>query len=83
MANAHKTSTISGRQPVNVSLSRDLVAEAKAVGLNISMIAEAALSSAVQEARLANWAQENAAGIGAINQLIDEEGLPLARRRLF
>jgi antitoxin CcdA len=59
------------------------VVEAKLSGLNISKIAEAALTSAVQEARLANWARENAAGIEAINQLIDVEGLPLAGRRLF
>jgi antitoxin CcdA len=64
-------------------LSFDLVEEAKSSGLNISGIAEAALLSAVHDARLATWAKENAKGIAAINKFVDEDGLPLADLRLF
>jgi antitoxin CcdA len=83
MTSAHKLYSTSKRRPVNVSLSCDLVAEAKSSGLNISGIAEAALLSAVGEARLATWAKENAKGIAAINKYIEEEGLPLSDLRLF
>jgi antitoxin CcdA len=71
------------RRPVNVSLSHDLVEQAKLSGINISAVAEAALATAVQDAKLAEWARNNAAGIAAINRFIEEEGLPLADLALF
>jgi antitoxin CcdA len=83
MSNAHTINPPSKRRPVNVSLSHELVAEAKSSGLNISAIAEAALVSAVLDARLAAWAKENAKGIAAINKFVEEEGLPLSDLRLF
>jgi post-segregation antitoxin (ccd killing protein) len=70
------------RRPVNISLSQDLVEQAKLSGINISAVAEAALTSAVQDAKLAEWARENAAGFAAINKMIEEEGLPLADLKL-
>jgi antitoxin CcdA len=83
MTYAHIRSTSPKRKPVNISLSQDLVDEAKASGINISAVAEAALASAVQDARLTAWAQENGAGLAALNKFIEEEGLPLADLRLF
>jgi antitoxin CcdA len=83
MTYAHIRSTPTKRKPVNILLSQDLVDEAKSSGINISAVAEAALASAVQDARLASWAQENAAGLAALNKFIEEEGLPLADLRLF
>jgi antitoxin CcdA len=71
------------RRPINISLSQDLVDQAKSSGIDITAVAEAALTSAVQDAKLAEWARENAAGIAAINKFIEEEGLRLAHRRLF
>jgi antitoxin CcdA len=83
MTYAHIRSTPTKRKPVNISLSQDLVDEAKSSGINISAVAEAALSSAVQDARLAAWAKDNAKGLAALNKFIEEEGLPLADLRLF
>lgn len=78
MKYAHDRPAATKRQPVNISLSQELVAEAKLSGLNISAISEAALSIAVQDARLAIWAAQNKSGFMALNKLTEEEGLPLA-----
>jgi antitoxin CcdA len=83
MTNAPTINPPSKRRPVNVSLSHELVEAAKSSGLNISAIAEAALASAVQDARLTVWAKENANGIAAINRFVEEEGLPLSDLRLL
>ena len=43
------------KKPTNVSLNQDLVRAAKAHGLNISRIAEAALAEAVREIARPAW----------------------------
>jgi antitoxin CcdA len=79
----HTKLTPAKRKPVNISLRQDLVEEAKALGINISAVAEAALLNAVRDARIDAWAKENAAGFAALNRIVEEEGLPLADLRLF
>jgi antitoxin CcdA len=79
----HTNHTPSKRKPVNVSLRQDLVEEAKASGINISAVAEAALLNAVRDVRIDAWAKENAAGFAAINRMLEEEGHPLEDLRLF
>jgi antitoxin CcdA len=83
MNHAHLRSATTRRKPVNLSLSQDLVDAAKSAGINISAVAETALATAVQDAKLAAWATENKAGLDALNKFIINEGLPLAHRRLF
>jgi antitoxin CcdA len=79
----HTNHTPAKRKPVNVSLRQDLVKEAKASGINISAVAEAALLNAVRDVRIDTWAKENAAGFEAINKMLEEEGHPLEDLRLF
>lgn len=67
----------------NLTLRGDLVEEARALGLNLSELAERALESALAERRLADWAKENKAGLDALNRIVETGGLPLASRRLF
>jgi post-segregation antitoxin (ccd killing protein) len=83
MTYAHIRSTPTKRRPVNISLSQDFVGKAKSSGINISAVAEAALSSAVQDARLAAWTQENVKGLAALSKFIEEEGFSLANLRLW
>ena len=82
MTYAHAQSISAKRKPINISLSPRLIEEAKASGINISAVAEAALTSAVRDARLAIWAEENKAGFAAINKMLEEEGHPLEDLRL-
>lgn len=83
MTYLHSRATSTKRIPVNLSLPQDLLNEAKTSEINISAVAEAALSSAVQDARLAIWAEENKSGFAAINKMLEEEGHPLEDLRLF
>lgn len=71
------------RRPTNVSLDSDFVAEAKALGINISQACERGLIETVKEARAALWLEENREAIDAWNGWVEANGLPLAGKRLF
>ncbi len=62
----------------NVTLSKDLLAEARTYRLNVSAIADSALASAVAEARAEAWRRENAEALAQRAAWIEENGLPLA-----
>lgn len=66
-----------------MSLSPDLVAEAKDLGVNISQASERGLRQAISEARAARWLDENGAALDAYNDYVQKYGLPLADQRLF
>lgn len=71
------------RKPANLSLDQSLMAEARALGINLSRAAEAGLRHAVREAQAEQWRRENAAALAASNEWVEEHGLPLARYRPF
>lgn len=78
----HRSTSITRKQ-VKVSLREGLLEEAKSYGINISAVVEAQLRTTVPDARIAQWAKENATGIAALNKFIKEEGFPLANLALF
>ena len=53
------------RKSTNVSLAADLVAEAKALEINLSRACEAGLEAALKEERKRRWQEENAEAIKA------------------
>ncbi len=71
------------RKATNLSLPPDLVAEAKALGLSVSQIAERALAEAVRQAKAEAWRAENRPAIEAYNQHVAEQGTVMARFRRF
>lgn len=71
------------KRPTNVSLDVALVAEAKALGLNLSQACERGLSAQIAEARALAWQTENRAAIASSNAFVESRGLPLARLRQF
>jgi antitoxin CcdA len=71
------------RKSANLSLDSALVAEAKALNVNISRAGEEGVRLAVAQARTAQWLAENAEAIAAKNRWIEENGLPLAKYRMF
>lgn len=71
------------RKAANLSLDKELLAEAKALGVNVSRAAEAGLSQAVRQAKSDAWLAENAHSLRDYNRWIAENGLPLDRHRLF
>jgi antitoxin CcdA len=75
-ANAAKKAT-------NVSMAESLLAEAKALRINISQAAEAGLARAVAEKRAALWLEENREAIESSNAYVEQHGLPLEKFRTF
>jgi len=77
--------TVSGpaRKPTNVTLDEVLLAEAKALRINISQAAEAGLARAVAERRAAQWLDENRGALDSSNSYVELHGLPLAQFRNF
>ncbi len=71
------------RRPTNVTLPVELVAEAKALDINISQACEIGLARSVAEARRARWLDENKAAIEAYNGMVERDGLPLDEFRQF
>jgi antitoxin CcdA len=79
-----KTRSDRGRStPTNVSINAELVAEARALGVNISRASAAGLEAAVAEARAEQWLRENRAALEASNAYVEARGLPLASLRQF
>ena len=68
---------------VDLSLAAGLVAEARALGVNVSQAAEVGIAAAVAQRRQERWLQENQAAIHSSNAYVEEHGLPLARYQAF
>lgn len=71
------------KKATNISLSAELITEAKALGINISKACERGLAAELAEVRTARWRADNAKAIGAWNDLVEKDGPPLARHRQF
>lgn len=75
--------TMTRRRATNITLSEPLLAEARALGINISQACERALVAEVAAARREAWRRENREAIEAWNQYVEEHGTPLAAYRRF
>jgi antitoxin CcdA len=79
----HPAKIDSPKRATNVSLSSDLVDEAKRLGVNLSQACEKGLAEQVKMALGEQWKRENKDAIESWNQWIDKNGLPLAKYRQF
>lgn len=64
----------SPKKPANVSVKSDLLAQAKALKINLSATLELALTDLVNERQREIWKRENTGAIEAYNQLVKEHG---------
>ncbi|MCX7383622.1 MAG: type II toxin-antitoxin system CcdA family antitoxin [Alphaproteobacteria bacterium] len=71
------------RRPTNITLPDALLAEARALNINISQTCERALAAEVATARREAWLRDNRAAMDAWNERVETEGLPLAAYRRF
>ena len=71
------------RKAVNLSLDAELVAEAKALDLNLSRTLEEALRTCVREEKARRWQEENADAIRLSNEELEKNGLWCDECRLF
>lgn len=74
---------MAARKATNLSLDVDLVADAKALGINLSRACEEALRTEIAAERGRRWQEDNAAGIAASNAYVEKYGLPLEKYRMF
>jgi antitoxin CcdA len=71
------------KRATNVSLSAELVEQAKALGINVSEACQTGLSAEVKTAREAAWKAENREAIESWNRYIRENGMPYDEYRQF
>ena len=72
-----------GRVKVNLTLDADVAEAARALGLNMSRLAEAAILEAAKVERNRLWREANQPAIEAYAEEIAKESLPLASFRSF
>lgn len=68
---------------VNLTLDEALVANAKAVGLNLSAVAEEAIRFQTRAEEMRRWSEANREALEAWDKRIGEEGLWSDGLRLF
>ena len=71
------------RKPANLSIDADLLAEAKALNVNVSRAAEAGIAQAVKAEKERLWKEENREAIEGWNRYFEEHGLPFSEYRGF
>ena len=71
------------KKATNITLSVDVLNDAKALGINISQTCDQYLRELVRSERERRWQLDNAEFISAYNQTIEQEGLPLEQWRSF
>jgi antitoxin CcdA len=71
------------RRATNVTLPESLVAQARALKINVSQACEAGLAAEVKAAGAAKWLEENKVAIEAYNQYVEKNGVTLDRFRTF
>lgn len=71
------------KKATNVTLSVDVIAAAKAYGINISQECDAHLRDVVKKEQERRWLAEHADYIERYNELVETEGLALEMYRTF
>lgn len=71
------------RKSANLSIDADLLAEAKALSVNVSRAAEDGIARAVKAEKERLWKIENREALESWNAYVEEHGLPLAKYRQF
>lgn len=68
---------VSPKRAVNLSLSADVLDEARRLGFNLSQMCDAHLREQVRREHERRWRAEHATFFSAYNTLVEAEGLPL------
>lgn len=71
------------RRAANISLNARILAEAKALGINISRACEGGLEAQIARVRRESWLAENREALESSNAYAEANGLPLAALRQF
>ena len=73
----------STKKATNITLSADVLNEAKALGINLSQACDPFLRELVRTERERRWQANHTGFIAAYNRSVETEGLPLDAWRSF
>ena len=65
------------RKAANMSIDAALLADAKALDINVSRAAESGIAEAVRAEKNRRWLEENREALVYFNEWVEENGLPL------
>jgi antitoxin CcdA len=71
------------KKAANLTLSIDVIEDAKLLGINISKACDEFLRSLIREEKTRRWQQEHADYFARSNQIVEDRGLPLDEWRSF
>ena len=71
------------KKPINLTISTEVLNEAKHLGINISKVCDAFLTDLVKREKARRWQSENQSFISVYNKMVEKEGLPLDEWRSF
>jgi antitoxin CcdA len=71
------------KKATNLSINKDLLAEARSLNINLSATLEQALIEKVRQERRKQWLQNNRDAIEACNKLVEQNGLFSDKHRVF
>ena len=71
------------KKATNITLSADVLADARRLGINISQACDNYLRELVRREQERRWAEQHADFIAAYNRTVEAEGLPLEQWRGF
>ena len=71
------------KKATNITLSADVLAEAKALNINISQACDRFLRDLIRGEKERRWQQEHAEFIEAYNRSLEQDGLPLDEWQSF
>lgn len=78
-----KHEVITRRRATNVTLPEELVAEARALNVNVSRACTDGLKAAVREERICRFQDEHQERVDAFTVWFEENGLPFADLRVY
>lgn len=71
------------RKATNLSIDAKVLADAKALDINVSRAAETGIVEAVRAEKNKRWLAENREALESSNAWVEKHGLPLAKYRQF
>ena len=75
--------SVATRRATNITLSVELLTEARELGLNVSQACERGLKVEIAKHRAARWREENREALASSNDYVERHGLPLSVFRQF
>jgi len=71
------------KKATNLSINKELLAEARSLNINLSATLEHALTEKVRQEKRKQWLESNREAINACNELTEQNGLFSDKHRVF